>query len=406
MNKRMKNSLKRKGLLPTICHLLPFLCLLACGRPDHFVLQGYIPGAPDSMGVELVGPQGRPALAEGYVLNGKFELKGKTDIPVWCNLRMNNQDVYTRNEIKDEKQLKYVEAHFFVENGRLTFRTPHIDSLPESFWRYDIRKENNFTLKGSQAQEVYIRYQKETLALEAEAKELKRRYEAEYQIKDYQSLQKIQERLEKYAIEFIASQRNLAVNLFLAQGLEKSPFTYDQPYLDRLAGLFTDYRDSCRELATFRASLKKASAFVQGTPLQEGEIILPQGDTVSLFSTLGTDKCTLIDFWASWCGPCRASFPHMRKLYEQYGSSVAFVSISVDKKTEDWLKALDEEKLPWPQYCSTPAFMKAIGELYDIKSVPTILLIDPAGKIIFSGHDSGDVESELSKRQPLFYPNR
>lgn len=110
--------------------------------------------------------------------------------------------------------------------------------------------------------------------------------------------------------------RNLAVNLHLAGQLKKEPFTYDQTYLDELAELFVSYQDTCAALKQFRQDLQKAKVFVQGKALQEGEIITPDGKKESLLSQLKKDRYTVIDFWASWCGPCRASFPHLREMIQ------------------------------------------------------------------------------------------
>ena len=147
----------------------------------------------------------------------------------------------------------------------------------------------------------------------------------------------------------------------------------------------------------FRESLVQASALVQGTPLQEEKIITTKGDTIKLTSQIQNGKYTLIDFWASWCMPCRASFPHLRKMYEQRGNQINFISISIDKAEKDWYKALDEEKLPWPQFLGSSQTAKNISKNYNIKSIPTFLLINPDGKIIFSGHDSGELEIALEK---------
>lgn len=146
-------------------------------------------------------------------------------------------------------------------------------------------------------------------------------------------------------------------------------------------------------------ALKEQIDFLK--PIQPGgiapdiQLADTSGQTIALYSLRG--NYVLLDFWASWCGPCRASFPHLRKMHEQYGKQVKFISISVDQKEAEWQQAMKEEQLPWGQYLSGKALSKAIGKLYDINSIPTFLLIDPQGKIVFSGHSSGDLETELEK---------
>ena len=137
--------------------ILPLLAACSHTPADHFVLHGTVPGAMDSTEVDLQVDNRTIEPIEGYIINGKFELKGQLPIgAVYARLSMNNNGIAERKGIQEENAVKYVEANIFIENGDLTFSTPHIDSLPQSFWRYDIRRENNYTLKGSAAHDVFV----------------------------------------------------------------------------------------------------------------------------------------------------------------------------------------------------------------------------------------------------------
>lgn len=362
---------------------------------DHFVLRGTIPGAMDSTEIELAIPGENKERLKGFIVNERFEFRGKLEQPTLCELRLNNQDICDRKNIKEENKIIYADINFFVENGELTFTTPHVDSLPHSFWKYDIRKEKNYTLTGSPAQDIYYAYQQQTIP----ARHLLRtfRFQENKQPEDAKRMIAAQAELARQNREFIAGHSNLAVNLVLVEELKKEPFTYDQGYLDELEQLFASYRDTCPRLKNFRQYLKEASAFAQGKPLQEGKVITPKGDTLSLLAQLKAGQYTLIDFWASWCGPCRASFPHLREMYKLHGEKVNFISVSLDKEEKEWQKAMGEEKLPWSQFLATRALSKEVGKYYNLKSIPTFLFIDPDGKIIFSGHSSDELEAELAK---------
>ena len=261
--------------------------------------------------------------------------------------------------------------------------------------KYDIRKEKNYTLTGSPAQDIYYAYQQQTIP----ARHLLRtfRFQENKQPEDAKRMIAAQAELARQNREFIAGHSNLAVNLVLVEELKKEPFTYDQGYLDELEQLFASYRDTCPRLKNFRQYLKEASAFAQGKPLQEGKVITSKGDTLSLLAQLKAGQYTLIDFWASWCGPCRASFPHLREMYKLHGEKVNFISVSLDKEEKEWQKAMGEEKLPWSQFLATRALSKEVGKHYNLKSIPTFLFIAPDGKIIFSGHSSDELEAELAK---------
>ena len=91
-------------------------------------------------------------------------------------------------------------------------------------------------------------------------------------------------------------------------------------------------------------------------------------------------KCVLIDFWASWCNPCRKSIPGLKDIYKEFADKgLEIISISIDKRNEDWQKALNEEQLPWPSLIDTKNVSK---EKFDVRAVPTFFLVDENGMVV------------------------
>ncbi len=92
-------------------------------------------------------------------------------------------------------------------------------------------------------------------------------------------------------------------------------------------------------------------------------------------------KVLLIDFWASWCGPCRAEIPHLKKVYEKYSrNDVEFLSVSIDKGESEWKKALSQENMPWTQVLA-PKSGSEVSRLYQFSGIPFLVIIDKEGKI-------------------------
>jgi len=92
-------------------------------------------------------------------------------------------------------------------------------------------------------------------------------------------------------------------------------------------------------------------------------------------------KILLIDFWASWCGPCRAEIPNLKEVYARYkDKGVEFLSVSIDKGSAEWKRAKDQEKMDWPQILA-PNSGNEITKLYQFSGIPFIILLDKDGKI-------------------------
>ena len=352
-----------------LCFLLLFGAAACTQQPtDHFILRGTVPGVMDSTKVTLrTVTRWDKDLASAYVIDGKFELRGQLDAPTLCKLSLNNARSY--------------ELDFFVENGKLTFTTPHIDSLPQAYGLYDIRKEKNYRVEGSTTQDAYYRYQQQTLPLRYGIQELRKQAN---QIPDYNSrLEDMNAELDKTSRAFIRNNDNLATNLYIAGTLKKPAFTYDQTYLDELEQLFASCQDTCAALKDFRSYLRDASRLVQGSPLQEAEVVNDKGESVSLIAQLNREGYTLIDFWASWCGPCRAENPNVIRLYKKYHrKGLEVVGFSLDDDKSKWVQAIMEDGLPWINGSDLKGQSSEIGRLYNVRSIPFTLLLDENNRIV------------------------
>lgn len=120
----------------------------------------------------------------------------------------------------------------------------------------------------------------------------------------------------------------------------------------------------------------------------------PEGKSISLNDFKG--KYLFVDFWASWCGPCRGENPNVLRAYNNYKQDgLEILGVSFDDKKEAWLKAIEEDKMPWTQISVLKGFQNEAAELYDIQGIPASILINPEGKIIAYDLRAEDLERKL-----------
>ena len=137
--------------------------------------------------------------------------------------------------------------------------------------------------------------------------------------------------------------------------------------------LVADYRKTKAEEKEMRERMK------EGNPAPEFTFQNEKGKTVNIKKLKG--KVIVLDFWASWCGPCRKEIPNVKKYYAEYkDKGVQFLSVSIDAKKDAWTKALKEEQMPWMQGW-TPDAGRAVMNTYQFGGIPFIILIDKDGNI-------------------------
>jgi thiol-disulfide isomerase/thioredoxin len=121
----------------------------------------------------------------------------------------------------------------------------------------------------------------------------------------------------------------------------------------------------------------------------------PSDKLISLASLKG--KYVLIDFWASWCGPCREDNPQLLKNYNQYkGKNFEIYAVSLDSEKAPWIQAIAEDKLPWIHVSDLKGGKNSAAADYTVRAIPQNVLVDPSGMIIAKNLDSETLNKKLS----------
>ncbi|RPD47606.1 AhpC/TSA family protein [Hymenobacter sediminis] len=144
--------------------------------------------------------------------------------------------------------------------------------------------------------------------------------------------------------------------------------------------------------------VKGLKAVAIGAPAPDFTQQTPDGKTVSLRDYRG--KYVLVDFWASWCGPCREENPTVAKVYSEYkGRNFEVLGVSLDREKDraKWVKAIQDDKLTWTQVSDLKGWENAAARSYSVSGIPQNYLIDPTGKIVAANLKGDDLKATLAK---------
>ena len=148
----------------------------------------------------------------------------------------------------------------------------------------------------------------------------------------------------------------------------------------------------------FAASRARAAAFDVGNDIKDFEAETLDGEIVSVSGAREGKQVVLVEFWASWCGPCRVEIPHMKQAYADYGpQGFEIFSFTVDDEREDWEEASEEEELPWIN--AGMGMDHAAARAYGVTGVPANFLVDaPSGEIIARDLRGHKLDEALAER--------
>jgi thiol-disulfide isomerase/thioredoxin len=162
-----------------------------------------------------------------------------------------------------------------------------------------------------------------------------------------------------------------------------------KPYEAQYTALSTSAKNSFlgRSLRTYLDSY-----ITQAVPFTAKDV---DGKEHTLESLMKGNKYLILDFWASWCAPCRRAIPKMKELSEKYASEgLALVFISIDRDREAWVKALEQEQMPWINLHDEDGSARAA---YGVRGIPSVFLIEANGKVHFAKLYGDAIVHELEK---------
>ena len=227
--------------------------------------------------------------------------------------------------------------------------------------------------------------------------------DAQYKVRDeLDSVEKLKQAWQKQKIDqYVAQNPSSVAGIYMFDQLYQFVIgSMSYADLDAMLNKFTGEATKSPYYDSLVASRKRLKAIQPGS-LAPDFTLLKRDSSKFTLSSFTKGKYTMIDFWASWCHPCRQAIPHWKEVYQKYhAKGFDIVSVSDDNKWSNWTKAMDIEKMPWTQVddrFSKKNMPADVGSLYMTAAIPFYVLLDKEGKILVYTNDEAKIDAKLKE---------
>ena len=359
----------------------------ACAQEQQYRVSGTISGLPNGTVLQLtpISHDNDPVVGEATLQGGKFEFKGTREFPLCVrlnvkdsyggqNFMLENTDITIDGEAKQNGESQGTPVYRF--NTKVTG-----SPLTEKLEGYIARRDsldiiyNAYHERNKEGQELMIKARTSkdpALIKAAQENESWKAFEAD----EHNFFKTVEETF----MGIINENKDTYWGPMMAIYLYSYFTTEQKP-------LFESFSKEAQESYYGKKMIDEIMpAGNTGEPAKELKVKSEDGKELTLAQLCEGKKVLLVDFWASWCGPCRKEIPNVKQQYALYkDKGFEVVSISIDKNLDAWKKALAEEKLEWPNFHDK----LGAADLYKVRSIPAMFLIDAETKaVICSGEDA------------------
>ena len=347
-----------------------FVFAMACQSDKGFVISGTTDLEDGSLVILLVedpeNEMGIRNIDTAKVEKGKFELKGSVEF----------KDLYY---LKTEPTNQFVP--FILDNVKLTAQV-FKDSIQKSVFtglsdNDDLRAFNALM---NEQQKKLEDFQRDNDELMNHARRTNDTVTSNRLMEQYFALK---ESLVSFQVEYVGANPNKFISLILIKDLLNNP----EVDTDKLLTAFNKMPIGLKESPQGKSISETLNAFSKiaiGQKAPDFTAPMPDGKESNLYSHLGK-KVTVIDFWASWCRPCRVENPNMVKLYNEFkDQGLEIIGFSLDQQHdgEGWRNAIIQDNLTWPQFSNLKFWKDPVAQMYQIKYIPYMVVLDSEGVIV------------------------
>ncbi|MEZ4779823.1 MAG: TlpA disulfide reductase family protein [Flavobacteriaceae bacterium] len=361
-------------------YIVTIVFLSSCNNNDTYSIKGSAYGFEDGTQIFLyeLDENNQPQVIDTLlVTDQKFEKKfPKVEATALQMLKVGNS---SNNII------------FFVENENINAQI-YADSLAAS------------NVTGGRQNELYNEFTKTLKGFVAEKMSLNQGFQSAQAQKDQELMQSLRsqnlalaEKEKAYKRNFVITNNNSLFSMMLLSELfRQKEFTAEEA--SEIIGNLTPQMVANPVVSQLMATIEAAKKAEIGGIAPNFEAPTPSGEMLSLKQTLG--KYTIIDFWASWCKPCRMENPNVVRVYEKYhdkGLNIISVSLDREGQKDRWLQAIEDDNMNWYHVSNLQFWQDPIAQQYNIRSIPATFLLDAEGKIIDKNLRGPALEQRISQ---------
>lgn len=361
------------------------LVVATSAQEKKFTLTGTLPVSTKKFTVLLSWNDGATA-EEAKVMNGRFVINGTISEPVIATLSLQEVNPPAGKEFNYDEYLAN-NLQLFLDTGAITVVSKG--------------KLSEAKVTGSVITNEYAGYQQQVKLLKQLETELGKTYYEYGKQKNASVSNGLMKMYDQLGAVFLAEQeqyirRNPSspVSLFFVK--EALGFDMDAAKAEPFFRLLSPALQNTAKGKEIQEQIAVGNKSRVGTEVENFSQPDSNGNSVPLQSLRG--KYVLVDFWASWCGPCRAESPNLVKAYQQYKSrNFEIVSVTLDQSKEKWLKAVAEDGYTWPQLGDLKGWENQAARQFGVMGIPFNFLIDPKGVIIARNLRGDALEQKLNE---------
>lgn len=327
-------------------------------------------------------------LDSALIKNGTVTFRGKSLAPQVVSLHIFPDD--NRAMATETGVIMRPELRVFMGNDKVEV-TAEVDSLDKDFMLYGSPANyKNITVAGPKHTMDYVAFQNELVVLDNAYEKASEPY---YDFWGRREQSALKEGVETYNIskeaknayvkcmyDFTQAHITEPIGLY-AFGEYANRFTLSQ--IEALEAAVPAKLKTTVKGKDIIAKLQETKKSVPGAMFYDTELTAPDGRKFLISDYCGKGKYVLLEFWASWCGPCRADIPHIKDAYAHYHpQGFEIISISMDNNEKAWKAAVEREQMDWVQGSDLKAFNGPLAKVYNFNGIPFCILIGPDGKIV------------------------